>query len=102
MLVVHVLCGTRFYNNAAKIFGARDVLRRRIGGICEGVGRYRKREALIIKTSRKDVFLLNYFTLAPKITPKVPVSGALLQWQEWLFWALSVCASHVVAGCWSR
>ena len=25
-----VLCGTRFYNNAAKIFGAEEVLRRRL------------------------------------------------------------------------
>ena len=61
---------TRFYNNAAKSFGAEGILRRRLGRIVLYVGYKESGRPCESKSSTNVIFFENIF-LRAKITPKV-------------------------------
>jgi len=63
---------TRFYNHAAKSFGAEGILRRRLGRMVLYVGYKESGRPCESKSSANVIFFENIF-LRAKITPKVAV-----------------------------
>ena len=71
---------TRFYNNAAKSFGAEGILRRRLGKVVLYVGYKESGRPCESKSSTNVIFFENIFLRAkivPKVVPKIISAFAL-------------------------